>query len=99
MQREAVGAEAQLQHAVAVVAAVGSSVEFAVASCYEDIAVAVGGGASIAGPYAPFLGIRRNVEDSLLLQRLRVVGEDPTVIRAHIARGSPCKIDDSIDQQ
>lgn len=91
--------EVELEQGVSIIAAAPRNIETAIARGGVNVAGAVGGNAGVAGPDAAVIGVGRNIDHSLLLQGLRIVSHDPSVIRPHIARGCPRKIDVAVRQQ
>src|SRR4029077_6426003 len=86
---KAVGGERNFQRGVSVSAAPGCRGEFPIARDEVDVAIAVGCWPGIGLPDAAFLRAGGNVEYAGLLQRARVVGHDPAVVRADVARRGP----------
>ena len=80
-------------------AEVGLAVEGAVAGDGVDIAGGVGGGGGSALPDRGAIAIRRRVEDSRLLQRPRIIAEQPAVIVPQVAMRGESDVDGSIGEQ
>src|SRR5216684_3534322 len=68
-------------------------IELAVSGDHEDVAVLVGGGTGVALPDGAVGSIGRSVENRFLLESVRFIGHQPTVVRADVARRTPREID------